>query len=245
MQSGYARQYAIDQAFTVFLGGYLVAELHFSIPEAKQIVQELDPWINRTKQLLLEKQLKRPLEDTQVYIFKQLSSSSEGAAFAYLEKKCLSDEPYDNGGPYARQEVYREKPIPVAAPISGLYKTDNLDKMDSRILYISRLYNRFMSKMTGNKIVFKTIGEQGYIAPVKHAKYLAVFQFLQVVWGLYWRAFSGKWMPCCINWMDRISIAAPIRRFLAITAVLRLSGFSRNVPFTQALNAPMEGPHHI
>ena len=32
MQSGYARQYNPDQAFTVFLGGHLVADLKFSIP---------------------------------------------------------------------------------------------------------------------------------------------------------------------------------------------------------------------
>lgn len=149
MQSGYARQYAIDQAFTVFLGGYLVAELHFSIPEAKQIVQELGPWIKSHKTAFVGITTETPLKDTQVYIFKQLSSSSERAAFAYLEKKSLSDEPYDTDDPYTRQEVYREKPIPVTAPINGLYKTDNLDKMDSRILYISRLYGRFMAKMTG------------------------------------------------------------------------------------------------
>src|SRR5210317_2245081 len=52
MQSGYARQYTIDQAFTVFLGGHLVAYLHFSIPEAKQIGMELSPWINRHKKTL-------------------------------------------------------------------------------------------------------------------------------------------------------------------------------------------------
>lgn len=149
IQSGYARQYAIDQAFTVFLGGYLVAELHFSIPEAKQIVQELGIWINSHKTAFVGKTTEKPLKDTQVYIFKQISSSSERAAFAYLEKKCLSNEPYETGGPHARQEVYREKPIPVATQNNGLYKTDNLDKMDSRILYISRLYGRFMVKMTG------------------------------------------------------------------------------------------------
>lgn len=149
MQSGYARQYTIDQAFTVFLGGYLVAELHFTIPEAKQIVQELGLWINSHKTAFVGKTTEKPLEDIQVYIFKQISSPSDRAAFAYLEKKYLSDEPYKTGGPHARRVVYREKPIPVGAPTNGLYKTDNLDKMDSRILYISRLYGRFMVKMTG------------------------------------------------------------------------------------------------
>lgn len=44
MQSGFARQYSPDGAFTVFLGGHLVADLKFTIPEAKQIVKDLHPW---------------------------------------------------------------------------------------------------------------------------------------------------------------------------------------------------------
>ncbi len=150
MQSGYARQYTIDQTFTVYLCGHLVADLHFRIPEAKQIVQELNPWINTHKTAFVGKSTKKAFEDTQVYIFKQLSSTAEEAAFAYLEKNCLFDKPYETAGPHARQEVYIEKPIPVASPTNGLYGTDNLDKMDSKILYVSRLYNRFISKMTGN-----------------------------------------------------------------------------------------------
>ena len=45
MQSGYARQYNPDQAFTVYLGGLLVADLKFTIPEAKQIIRDLQGWL--------------------------------------------------------------------------------------------------------------------------------------------------------------------------------------------------------
>ena len=48
MQSGYARQFNPDQAFTVFLGGHLVADLKFSIPEANQIIQDLNNWLSET-----------------------------------------------------------------------------------------------------------------------------------------------------------------------------------------------------
>lgn len=150
MQSGYARQYSLDQAFSVYLCGHLVADLHFRIPEANQIVRELNPWINTHKTAFIGKTTEKAFVDTQVYIFKQLSPTAEVAAFAYLEKNCLFDEPYKTAGPSARQEVYIEKPIPVASPTSGLCRTDNLDKMDSKILYVSRLYNRFISKMKGN-----------------------------------------------------------------------------------------------
>lgn len=46
MQSGYARQYHPDQVFTVFLGGYLVADLKFTIPEARQILHDLAGWLS-------------------------------------------------------------------------------------------------------------------------------------------------------------------------------------------------------
>ena len=147
LQSGYARQYSIDQAFTVYLGGHLVAALYFSIPQAKQIVKELGPWIKTHKTSLSGKAPEGAFTDTQVYIFKQLSPSSGEVAFAYLERSRLSDTPYAKGGPYARQEVYIEKPIPVASSSYRLDTLDTDDKMGSRILYVSRLYDCFMAGM--------------------------------------------------------------------------------------------------
>ena len=45
MQSGYARQLTRDDAFTVYLGGHLVRDLRFSIPDAKQILADLHDWL--------------------------------------------------------------------------------------------------------------------------------------------------------------------------------------------------------
>jgi hypothetical protein len=45
LQSGYARQYSFDEAFTVFLGGHLVGDLKFSIPETKHILLDLHQWL--------------------------------------------------------------------------------------------------------------------------------------------------------------------------------------------------------
>lgn len=45
LQSGYARQYNLDEAFTVYLGGHLVGDLKFTIPEAKQILSDLQQWL--------------------------------------------------------------------------------------------------------------------------------------------------------------------------------------------------------
>lgn len=44
-QSGYARQFSIDQAFRVYFGGVLLSRLKFSITEAGQILGDLDHWL--------------------------------------------------------------------------------------------------------------------------------------------------------------------------------------------------------
>jgi hypothetical protein len=44
-QSGYARQFSYKSAFRVYLGGYLVAVLKFSVPEAGKILDDLEPWL--------------------------------------------------------------------------------------------------------------------------------------------------------------------------------------------------------
>jgi hypothetical protein len=46
-QSGYARQFSYKDAFRVFLGGHLVSEQKFSIPDARQILFDLDVWLKK------------------------------------------------------------------------------------------------------------------------------------------------------------------------------------------------------
>jgi hypothetical protein len=45
LQSGYARHYSIDEAFTVYLAGQLVSRSRFSIPESRQILTDLNRWL--------------------------------------------------------------------------------------------------------------------------------------------------------------------------------------------------------
>ena len=46
-QSGYARQYSMKDAFYVYLAGYLVSAMGFSIPEARQILNDLNGWLKK------------------------------------------------------------------------------------------------------------------------------------------------------------------------------------------------------
>ncbi len=48
-QSGFARQFSFKDAFRVFLGGHLVGTLHFTIPQTRQILFDLHPWLKRNQ----------------------------------------------------------------------------------------------------------------------------------------------------------------------------------------------------
>ena len=45
LRSGYARQFSLKEAFCVHLGGYLVSTLKFTVPEAQQILHDLEGWL--------------------------------------------------------------------------------------------------------------------------------------------------------------------------------------------------------
>ena len=54
MQAGYAREYGMDECFTVYLGGHLVSKLKFSVPDSKRILEALIPWMKEKGFLPLE-----------------------------------------------------------------------------------------------------------------------------------------------------------------------------------------------
>ena len=47
LQSGYARQYSIKDSFKVYFAGYLVSAMGFSIPETRQILNDLNGWLKK------------------------------------------------------------------------------------------------------------------------------------------------------------------------------------------------------
>jgi hypothetical protein len=47
MQSGYARQYAFKDLLKVFIGGHLLSHLKLSVPESRQVLDDLSPWMKK------------------------------------------------------------------------------------------------------------------------------------------------------------------------------------------------------
>jgi len=160
MQSGYARQYNLNQAFTVYLGGHLVSVLRYSIPEAKQILIDLKEWVKEKEDQICGagEQPEMPCVGEgpycRLFVFKHPYPNNNDIEFLYLERITLSDEDCDQQPNGCRKEVYREKTI--NSPRSGdagkrvvesIADPVFMDRIDSKILYITELYRRFLDKI--------------------------------------------------------------------------------------------------
>ena len=117
MQSGYARQYSPDGAFTVFLGGYLVAYMKFTIPEAKQILKDLHGWLVDNGFYFLDKGdsktsdiINKAIYRYIIYIYEN-NLSVEHLDFYYKIRGIISDRPVDYKGCQVREKLYVETTI--------------------------------------------------------------------------------------------------------------------------------------
>ncbi|MDO9565244.1 MAG: hypothetical protein Q7J15_00640 [Candidatus Desulfaltia sp.] len=117
MQSGYARQYSPDSVFTVFLGGYLVAYMKFTIPEAKQILKDLNDWLVNNGFYFLDKGdsktsdiINSVIYSHVIYIYEN-SLSGEHIDFYYKIRGIISERPVDYNGRQVSEELYVETTI--------------------------------------------------------------------------------------------------------------------------------------
>jgi len=100
LQSGYARQYSIDQAFCVYLGGVLVSELKFTLPEAGQILDDLKSWLGaagiylnaKSDQNLIDRQLK-PIRECLILVGVIKKAEEDRQRFCYAMSGELSAQP--------------------------------------------------------------------------------------------------------------------------------------------------------
>jgi len=117
MQSGYARQYHPDQAFTVYLGGLLVADLKFTIPEAKQILQDLQGWLAEKGFFFNGSGKKMPVTGKEEIVKKYILLIEGGTRkddrfdFIYTVRGIISKESADYNGIEIMEERYTQTAI--------------------------------------------------------------------------------------------------------------------------------------
>ena len=152
MQSGFARQYSPDGAFTVYFGGHLVADLKFTIPEAKQTVTDLHTWFaekgfyfdarsNATVNTGVGQLVKKYI----IFIEREKDPDNT-ISFIYTIRGIISNEPVNYKGFEIMKELYIETTI-------GL-QTKKMSAVDVNIVKtvnITDVLNNFVVRLNLNR----------------------------------------------------------------------------------------------
>jgi len=151
MQSGFARQYSPDGAFTVYLGGHLVADLKFTIPEAKQIVTDLHAWfvekgfyfdarsnapVNQGPERLIKKYI--------IFIERE-KDPGNAIHFIYTIRGIISNEPVNYNGFEIMKELYMETSIGLSPK-----NRSTIDIPIIKVLNITEVLNSFVVRLNLN-----------------------------------------------------------------------------------------------
>jgi hypothetical protein len=154
-QSGFARQYNPDEAFTVFLGGYLVGDLKFSIPEARLILHDLGYWLAEHKFYFgYTDSIPSPTKNIhkiqyyQIAICHSPGDDTSDSGFFYFAKGVIANESTTAKGIPVSTERFVE-----AAINSGKNATQIKEVTSFRVLNITLLRKRFLNSLKRSKAV--------------------------------------------------------------------------------------------
>ena len=149
LQSGYARQYNLDEAFTVYLGGHLVGELKYTIPESRQILSDLHEWLidhkfyfNFAGDSDPAKLPTHPVQNYRIAIIRHDIPGGRISGFSYWVKAILSVDSIQLGDEQILQERYQESFIGPPLDMPALS-----DKESYRTLHINALRHNFLVRL--------------------------------------------------------------------------------------------------
>lgn len=148
-RSGYARQYNPNEAFTVVLGGHLVGDLKFSVPEAGQILRDLNQWLVEHNFYFDFAGCAQPVKKSsltvihyQIAIISRNIFQPNDAGLSYLVKSMITDEVIDLQGVPVRQERFIESAIDPQER-----QPDLSDCVSYRILNISTFHEKILEHL--------------------------------------------------------------------------------------------------
>lgn len=149
LQSGYARQYNLDQAFCVYLGGCLVAELKFTIPEARLILKDIEHWLtekgfyfNFSGRAPAGRQNRRAAEHYQIAIGRAGADGTNASGFFYGLIRLPTDKRMNANGQGMPQMQSVEAVINSEAKDISLHSL-----VGYRVLNISILHHTFLKAL--------------------------------------------------------------------------------------------------
>lgn len=157
LRSGYARQYNLGSAFKVFLGGHLISDLKYTVPEVKKILEDLFDWLTENgfyfdvqESLPAGTDMTTPVKAYQIFINKLESSSDNEINFTYTIRGILSNESIKHIDCIIREERFIECTIPATKEAPLLYSSDRV-----RLLNISYKRKQFLTAL---KLIENNIG---------------------------------------------------------------------------------------
>ena len=125
-QSGYARNFNIKDAFHVYLAGYFVGSMSFSIPQARQIMSDLGPSLKQRGYHVLHA---NTLSNDQKFFWVLIHQRPDGS-FGYVESP----------------ETGAEQTMAITSQLlSEFLSTSGF--LDARIISISALYHHFLNRL--------------------------------------------------------------------------------------------------
>lgn len=148
MRSGYAREHTLREAFIIYLACHLVSALHFTVFDARQILSDIDAWLEKQGMYPdLEKADRAGLkvESWKINILKEIS---RGGFFYDAEGTIsLESKRRKNRNVYTRDYI-TEWVITSKTP-DGI---STLDMINVKILRISYLLEIFKLRMAGKNL---------------------------------------------------------------------------------------------
>ena len=155
LQSGYARQYNPDEAFTVYLGGHLVGNLKFTIPEARKILRDLQQWLldhdfyfDFSGKANPATRSIHPVKYYQIQVINTNRCEDNLPGLRYRVRALISSDPLDLNGERVLQERFIESGISLPEPNKDCIQADSASY---RVLNISVLRRSFLDSFMASK----------------------------------------------------------------------------------------------
>jgi hypothetical protein len=152
LQSGFARQYTRAEAFQVYLGGHLVSNQMFSIPETKIILEDLKEWV--TTQYFAypvadqRSFVQAPAREYRIFIFMNHDTTPSLPSPSYLLRRLIDEERTRGKGSGFITERYIQNWLKLGDVGSKGAEPEAMpDLVAAKILYITKVYQMFEERL--------------------------------------------------------------------------------------------------
>lgn len=148
LQSGYARQYNPADAFTVCLGGHLISDLKYTIPESKQILTDLHNWLVQGGFFFdpvhsdSNPEIQKMVRSYQVLIQQNTEAINSHSGFRYQIRGIIATQPAEYKSFSVNQEFWIETVLPEGESFPPPHLWDRV-----KLLNISAVQTRFLTAL--------------------------------------------------------------------------------------------------